>query len=154
MKDEVLTVDREFCVEFYDVDPMQVAWHGNYVKFFELGRCAMLDRLGYGYREMEKSGYAWPVVDLRVKYIRPLVLHQKAIVRTSLLEYENRLRLGYRIIDPETGAVFTKGESTQMAVDMATLSSCFVSPACLLERVESCAELVGLAAGDGRQEDD
>ena len=24
----------EFQVEFYDVDSMQVAWHGNYVKHF------------------------------------------------------------------------------------------------------------------------
>ena len=36
------TVD--FQVEFYDVDSMQVAWHGNYVKFMEVARCALLKK--------------------------------------------------------------------------------------------------------------
>ena len=29
----------EFQIEFYDVDSMQVAWHGNYAKFMEVARC-------------------------------------------------------------------------------------------------------------------
>lgn len=129
--------DREFTVEFYDVDSMQIVWHGNYIKFFELGRCELLDKIGYGYLEMEKSGFGWPVVDIKVKYIRPLMFHQKARIRTTLVEYENRLRLSYRIFDMD-GNVLTKGESTQMCVDMRTLQSRFESPACLTTKVEAC----------------
>lgn len=34
-------------VEFYDLDPMDVVWHGNYVKYLEVARCDMLSKLGY-----------------------------------------------------------------------------------------------------------
>ena len=133
-----LVTETEFNVEFYDVDSMQIVWHGNYIKYFEQGRCALLDMLGFGYLEMAKSGYAWPVVDVRVKYIRPLLFHQRARVQATLLEYENRLRIGYRIVNAETGELLTKGESIQMAVEMSTMKSCFITPACLVERVEAC----------------
>ena len=58
-----------FPVEFYDVDTMRVVWHGNYVKYMEKGRCALLDSLNYGYLEMEKDGTAFPVVDIKLKYV-------------------------------------------------------------------------------------
>jgi len=135
-----LTARADFAVEFYDVDSMQVVWHGNYVKYFEIGRCALLDIIGFGYPEMAKTGYSWPVVDLRVKYVRPLLFRQRAYIEATLLEYENRLRIGYRIHDAETGQLLTKGESTQMAVNMATGEGCLASPRCLIEPVEACLE--------------
>lgn len=143
METNQITVETEFTVEFYDVDSMQIAWHGNYIKYFEVGRCALLDTIKFGYPEMAKSGYAWPVVDIRVKYIRPLVFRQKARIQATLLEYENRLRIAYRIFDVATGTLLTKGESIQMAVDVSTLSSCFVSPACLTEKVEEHLQKMG-----------
>jgi acyl-CoA thioester hydrolase len=136
MDTKQISVETDFTVEFYDVDSMQIAWHGNYIKYFEVGRCALLEAIKFGYPEMAKSGFAWPVVDIRVKYIRPLVFRQKARVQATLLEYENRLRIAYRIFDAESGTLLTKGESIQMAVDVATMTSLFVSPGCLTERVE------------------
>ena len=56
----------EFQIEFYDVDSMQIAWHGNYVKYMEVARCALLSKIGYDYNEMRRSGYIWPVVDLHI----------------------------------------------------------------------------------------
>lgn len=136
METKQISVDTEFTVEFYDVDSMQIAWHGNYIKYFEVGRCALLDTIKFGYPEMAKSGYVWPVVDVHVKYIKPLVFRQRARIQATLLEYENRLRIGYRIYDAATGTLLTKGESIQMAVDVSTMSSLFVSPPCLTDRVE------------------
>lgn len=130
-----LCAETDFRVEFYDVDSMRIAWHGNYPRFFELGRCALLDGIGYGYGEMEASGFGWPVVTMSMKFMRPLVFRQGARIRSTLLEYENRLRIAYLIFDPATGAACTKGESVQMAVDMKTRESLFVSPECLTSRV-------------------
>jgi hypothetical protein len=48
--------------EFYDLDPMNVVWHGNYVRYLEVARCVLLEQIGYGYQEMQRSGYAWPVI--------------------------------------------------------------------------------------------
>lgn len=141
MSKPVLSASTEFQVEFYDVDSMNIVWHGNYIKYFEVARCVLLDTIKFGYTEMAASGYAWPVVDVRAKYIQPLQFRQKAVIEATLVEWENRLRISYRITDKETGKVLTKGESTQMAVNMETMTSCFVSPPCLTDRVEA-----GLAA--------
>ncbi|VEB42441.1 acyl-CoA thioester hydrolase, YbgC/YbaW family [Chromobacterium violaceum] len=36
---------------FHDLDPMDVVWHGNYVKYLEIARCALLERFDYNYRK-------------------------------------------------------------------------------------------------------
>ena len=55
---------------FHDLDPMDVVWHGNTLKYLELARCALLQSFDYDYPQMRESGYVWPIVDLRCKYVR------------------------------------------------------------------------------------
>lgn len=130
--------------QFYDMDPMKVVWHGNYVKYFERGRCDLLDKIGYSYEEMEASGYSWPVVDLRVKYIESMIFHRKGVVLSELLEYENRLKIRYTIFDEESGRKVTKGETTQMCVRISDGETFFESPLVLKDRVEAlCAKTKG-----------
>ena len=64
-------VEIDVEVPFYDVDAMGVAWHGHYIKYFERARCRLLQTFDYDYPRMQESGYLWPVVELRVKYVRP-----------------------------------------------------------------------------------
>ncbi|MBR0317931.1 MAG: acyl-CoA thioesterase [Spirochaetia bacterium] len=127
----------EFKVEFYDVDAMGVVWHGNYVKYMELGRCALLDKIGYGYNEMKESNYAFPVASLKLKYIKPLMFKQTAIIKAVLSEYENRIKIEYLIYDKESGELVTKGESIQMALNMKTLTTSFQCPECFIKKVEA-----------------
>lgn len=122
-------------VRFSEVDPIRMVWHGNYVKYMESARCALLNKLNYDYKAMEKDGYVWPVVQLGIKYIRPLRFMQKVRVEVSLVEYEICLKLQYRFIDMETGKVITKAESTQMAVQIKTGESCLGSPKEFVEKV-------------------
>jgi acyl-CoA thioester hydrolase len=132
-----ISAETEFTVEFYDLDPMQVVWHGNYIKYFELARRVLLDKIGYGYREMENSGYAFPVIDISAKYVGSLKFKEKGRVKAVLEEYENRLRLKYEIRNAETGMLTTKGISTQMAYDIKAGESCFVCPQALILKVEA-----------------
>ena len=127
----------EFKVEFYDVDAMGVVWHGNYVKYMELGRCALLVKIGYGYNEMKESNYAFPVASLKLKYIKPLMFKQTAIIKAVLSEYENRIKIEYFIYDKESGELVTKGESIQMALNMKTLTTSFQCPECFIKKVEA-----------------
>lgn len=118
-------------VPFHDVDSMQVAWHGHYLKYFEVARCEFLQSIGYSYAAMAASGYVWPIVDLRIKYVRPLRFEQKIRVQCTLREWEYRLRLDYEITDIETATRLTKGYTIQVAVELATGEMCFESPAAL-----------------------
>lgn len=128
------TVDVE--VPFQDLDPMQVVWHGNYFRYFEVARSAMLRRIDYDYPQMDASGFMWPVVDVRVKFVRPARYAQRLAVTAELEEWENRLKISYRVCDAETGEVLTKGHTIQCAVDRETGELQFVSPRALLDRLQ------------------
>jgi acyl-CoA thioester hydrolase len=117
---------------FYDVDPMEVVWHGHYVKFLELARSALLARQGFDYAAMKASGFSWPIVDLRVKYVRPARLGVPLKVTAKIVEWENRLRVDYVIRETASGLKVTTAQTTQVAVDMATGALQFVSPPALL----------------------
>lgn len=135
LSDPRFSVVIELTIPFHDVDSMGVVWHGNYFRYFEIAREALLNQFNYGYRAMKASGYVWPVVDTRVKYRAPLLFEQKITVTAKLEEYENRLRIGYVIADLNTGKRLSTGYTIQVAVDEKTNEMCFVSPEILFERM-------------------
>jgi len=130
-----LTHEIQLVPAFHDVDSMDVVWHGHYVKYLEIARCALLDKFDYGYTRMRESGYSWPIVDLRMKYSRPASFDQALVVRAEIVEWENRLKLDYTIRDAKTGARLHKATSIQVAVDMATHEMQYVCPPVLWERL-------------------
>jgi len=129
--------EAELDIEFYDLDPMRIVWHGNYINYFELGRRALLQKLNYDYYQMEESGFVFPVIEVSAKYLNSLRYKDKAIIKAILLEYENRLRIKYEIRNAKTGVLTTKGESIQMAIDVEKKESCFVCPQVLYDKVEA-----------------
>jgi acyl-CoA thioester hydrolase len=132
--------ETEITVEFFDLDPLRIVWHGNYLNYFEVARRALLEKIGYSYDEMEKSGYAFPVIEISVKYLGSLRFRDKACVKAILMEYENRLLIRYEICNAQTGVLTTKGSSTQMAYDIKKQDSCFVCPSILIKKVEAFIE--------------
>lgn len=132
----MLKAEIEIKSQFYDLDPMAIVWHGNYARFFEQARCALLDKLDFNYQQMSETGYAWPIVDMRIKYVRPVRFPQTIRVTASLAEYENRLKINYLIQDAETQEKVTKGFTVQVAVDINTEEMQFQSPPELIEKVE------------------
>jgi len=122
-------------VPFHDVDLVGIVWHGHYAKYFEVARCALLESFDYNYDRMLASGYGWPVIDLRFRYVKPAQFGQKIRVRATLLEWENRLRIEYLVSNDASGERLTKGESVQVAVNMVTREMCMVSPDVLFERL-------------------
>ena len=132
-----LSAEVEIEVPFFDVDAMQVAWHGHYVKYFEVARCAMLRKIDYDYPQMEASGFHFPVVELYLKYVNPARFGQIVLARAEVLEYENRLKIGYRITDRASGQRLTKGWSVQVTIDARTRELQFISPAILLGKMRA-----------------
>jgi len=130
MKPE-LSHEIELTPAFHDLDPMDIVWHGHYVKYLEIARCALLARYGYDYPQMRESGYAWPIVDMRLKYVGSATFGQPLRIHAEISEWENRLRIDYRISDAASGRVLTKAHTIQVAVDLATREMQYVCPAVL-----------------------
>ena len=134
-KTVILTTSVDIDIPFHDCDSMNIVWHGNYAKYFEVARCALLRLFNYDYLDMQASGYMWPIVDMKIKYIASARFTQIISVAASLVEYENRLKITYIITDKLSGEKLTKGSTIQAAVDMKTNSLQFQSPAVLFEKL-------------------
>lgn len=132
----VLHVDTEVLVPFFDVDSMNIVWHGHYIKYLEVARCALLDHIGHNYMHMLESGYGWPVIDIQLRYVRGAVFGQRLIVRASLVEWENRLKINYLISDAETGERMTRASSIQVAVAIESREMQLASPKVFTDAVE------------------
>lgn len=118
----------ELDVPFFDVDAMQIVWHGHYVKYLEIARCAFLEALGYDYNTMRDYGYAWPVVQLNLKYIKPARFTQKIRVELKVVEYESCLRIDYVLSDALSGEKLTQASTTQVAVELESGAMQYQTP--------------------------
>ena len=90
-------------VPFFDVDAMQVVWHGHYVKYLEVARCELLRSFHYDYNEMSESGYMWPIVDMSLKYVGSALFAHKIKVTATLKEWENE---SVSCVSDGSGALF------------------------------------------------
>lgn len=110
----------ELRVPFFDIDAMRIAWHGHFAKYFELARCRLLEEVGYDYDAMFASGYAWPIVDMRIRYLRPLRFNQDVEVTATLKRWDYQLKIAYRIRDLKTSAALVRGTTLQAPVNIET----------------------------------
>ncbi|WP_246624554.1 acyl-CoA thioesterase [Oceanobacter mangrovi] len=132
----MISASVEIQVPFHDVDMMNVVWHGHYAKYLEIARCALLDKIEYNYNEMKASGYAWPVIDLHIRYPGPACFGETVSVTATLAEWVDRLHIRYEIRNA-SGKRITRATTTMVAVDMSTQSMCYESPQILIDKVEA-----------------
>ncbi len=128
-------VDVEIEIPFHDVDMMQVAWHGHYVRYLEIARCKLFDAIDYNYPQMRDSGFAWPVIDLRLRYAAPALFAQRIRIEARLAEWENRLKVNYTIRDAESGKRLTRASTVQVAVGIDDEEMRLASPPVLIDRL-------------------
>lgn len=129
------SAETETQVQFFDLDPMEIVWHGRYVKYLEIVRGVLLDTIDYNYAQMKASGYIWPVIDMHLRYIASATFGQRLKLRAEIVEWESRLTIDYLISDAVTECRITRASTTQVAVEIATREMCFVSPPVLFEKL-------------------
>lgn len=91
--------------QYHETDRMGVIHHANYVKWLEEARIEWMDRLGLSYRAVEDAGVVSPVVELNLRYRRPMTFGDTATVELRAVRYTGVvLELAYtvRTADGET----------------------------------------------------
>lgn len=130
-----LSVTTDIVVPFHDLDAVNIVWHGHYVRYLELARDALMRSIGYSHPEMAASGYVWPVIELKLRYLQAARLQQALRVRARLLEHLDRLKIGYEISDAASGRRLTRAHTVQVAVRIDTGEMLFRTPAVLRDCV-------------------
>ncbi len=105
---------------YVDTDRSQVVYHSNYLVYFERGRATLMRDAAYPYREIEESGFVYPIIEVGLRYFAPLYYDDPMWIQTrpSVLE-RVRLRFDYIVTQRETGAIICKGFTRHCATNAA-----------------------------------
>lgn len=57
---------------YADTDCSKAVYHAKYLHYFEIGRASLMRLAAYPYREIEASGYIYPIIEIGVHYFSPL----------------------------------------------------------------------------------
>ena len=107
-------------VRYAETDKMGVAYHANYLVWFEVGRTDLLRTLGWSYREMEESGVILPVIEAHCEYRQASRYDDELEVRTEgLLLSPVRIRFDYQVVRHADGVTTAVGRTVHAALDAA-----------------------------------
>lgn len=129
------SAEAEILVPFHDCDPVGIVWHGNYTRYFEVARCVLLEGIDYNYTQMMDSGYAWPIIDMHQRYVRPARFNQRIAVAAVMEEWEHRLKISYTVRDAASRERLVIGHTIQVAVAMPAFEMQYASPRILAEKL-------------------
>ena len=121
-------------VSFEDLDPMNIVWHGNYMRYMEQARCDLLSKLGYTYLDMKKEGYGYPVAKMKVKYIKPATLEDILTIITEVETIEPTLNIKYTMY--KDGDKIFEAKTMQIAINIETGESLYNPPNGLVNAVK------------------
>ena len=106
-------------VRYADTDQMGMAYHGNYARWFEVGRTEMLRAQGMSYREVEAAGIRMPVLEVHCRYLEPARYDDELVIETVLAEHGRAsLRFEYRVVREADGELLACGMTRHCFLDV------------------------------------
>ena len=106
-------------VRYKDTDCMKVAYYGNYLTYFEVGRVEYLRQHGLAMSDVDQKIHM-PVVEAHVRYLRPARLDDLLDVRCWISEKKRAsFRFAYDIRN-ERGEVVATGFTLHACQDPVT----------------------------------
>ncbi len=103
---------------YVDTDRSQVVYHANYLKYFEFGRASLMRDADYPYKEIEESGYIYPIIQTGLNYYSPLFYDDLMYIQTRPAAMELvKLQFDYIITRADNGAICCTGFTKHCAVN-------------------------------------
>lgn len=102
----------------HHTDYAGIVWHGCYISWMEEARVACLRARGIEFADLVSLGCDLPVVELSLRYHRPIQMGKEAIVKTRMNEIEGvRIIWDYEIQSPDKQEIYVTGSVTLVAID-------------------------------------
>ena len=115
-----MTNETRLRVRYAETDQMGVAYHSNFLIWFEVGRVEFMRQLGFGYKDMEQQdGCFIAVAEARCRYKLPARYDEELIVRTRLRNLRGSLlHFGYEVLRCADGALLAEGETIHIVTNI------------------------------------
>ncbi len=119
----------EHTVPFHDLDPMQVVWHGNYFKYFDMARFALFENAGVDlYSYMTVNQYVFPLTRSSIKHIAPLKFNDPFTCTATVTEARYKIALDFEIRLAKDHTLCARGKSEQVSVKLPDMELEFEIP--------------------------
>ncbi len=103
---------------YVDTDRSQVVYHANYLKYFEFGRGEFMRNANYPYKDIEESGYVYPIIKTELNYFSPLYYDDLMYIYTRPGKLEMvKLQFDYLITRADNGETCCTGFTRHCAVN-------------------------------------
>ena len=121
--------ETKFTVPFYDLDPMRMVWHGNYLKYFDTTRAELFYAAGFDPLEyFKKTNYLFPITKTSTKHIVSLRYRDKFKCQAIVVEAEYKIVVDFNIRLVKDNQLCAKGRSEQVAVKHPDMEILFEIP--------------------------
>ncbi len=116
-------------VPFHDLDPLQIVWHGNYMKYFDMARFGLFKQAGLDlYEYFVNQQIVFPVTRFSSKHIIPLRYDDEFVCKATVVEAVYKIGISFEIRLTANGQLCTRGTSEQVAVKMPEMEMQFEIP--------------------------
>jgi len=104
-------------VRYAETDKMGVVYYANYFVWFEVGRADLLRNAGWTYREMEREGFALPVIEAHCEYHQSARYDDELEVRTSGERVSAvRVAFQYAVVRPSDETLVATGRTVHATI--------------------------------------
>ena len=138
----IVSSEYELTVSFEDLDPMNIVWHGNYLRYLERARCDLFAKLNYTYMDMKDDGIMYPIAKIKMKYIKPAFFGDILKIETAVTSAEPVLEIKYKIYNQKTGEKIFEAETMQIAMDIKTRESVFNVPERFINKLKGAPDRI------------
>ncbi len=129
MKEKQKSFEVKIKVPFFDLDPMQIVWHANYLNYFEIARAALFEHNGIDlYSFFEKYQLIFPIIKTSTKHVLPLRHNDEIICKATLVDAYVKLIVDFEIRKVTDGKICTRGRTEQVAVKIPGMEMLFSMP--------------------------
>ncbi len=103
----------------HHTDYAGIVWHGTYITWMEEARVESLRAIGVNFADLVALGCDLPVVELALRYHKPMRMGMEALVRTRMLKMDGvRLNWEYQIQSLDGQELYLTGVVTLVTVDI------------------------------------
>ena len=107
-----------FRVPFHDVDSLQIVWHGNYYKYFELARTDLYQSIDLDVDQLQKNRFILPIIHSDCRYSKPLRYNQEITISSEFVAYEYYIEIAYKITVSGSASLAASGHTRQACCDL------------------------------------
>jgi len=104
-------------IRYDEVDKMGFVYHGNYARYYHIGRTQLLKKLGISDKALESQNIIIPVFEMNIRYLKPVFYDDLIRIKTTLKILSGvKLKFHHSVYNQDN-EIINKADSTLVFVN-------------------------------------